>query len=342
MSSKADLARLEWREHPTVADGRTVREFVLRNANGLEVRGIGWGATLTAVVVPDRTGGRTNVILAPAELQDYWRGFGGAASVIGRVANRIARARFLLDGREYRLTANHGLHHLHGGRRGFGQVWWELADEGVGGDRSWVRWAYVSPDGEEGYPGTLRVTVTYALTDGDDLEVVYEGRTDQTTVVNLTQHAYFNLAGGGDVRGHELWLAARFYTPADRHLIPTGEIRSVLGTPLDFTQPKLLGTHLDELEPHLGGYDHNYVHGGDGREARLVARLRHPGSGRGMEVWTTEPGLQLYTGNHLGHRGVCLETQHYPDAVNQPHFPSVVLRPGEVYRSRTVFRFRNE
>lgn len=335
-----DLERLDWIEHGGLEAGRTVREFVMRNAAGMEVRGMGWGATWTGLWVPDRQGARTNVILAPESLGEYWRGFGGAASVMGRVANRISGARFVLDGQEYRLTVNHGRHHLHGGRRGFSHVWWELDGQGVEGDRAWVRWRYVSPDGEEGYPGTLQATVTYELNDRNELRVVYEARTDRPTVVNLTQHAYFNLAGYGDVRGHELWLVAGFYTPTDEDLIPTGEIRSVRGTALDFTMPRLLGLRMGELGERLRGYDHNYVHGGDGRTLRLVGRLRDPGSGRVMEVETTEPGLQLYTGNHLGHRGVCLETQHYPDAVNQPHFPSVVLRPGEVYRSCTVFRFR--
>jgi|DewCreStandDraft_1066081.scaffolds.fasta_scaffold00005_123 aldose 1-epimerase len=339
MASEGSPVRLEWQEHRGGADGRLIREFVLRNRTGMEVRGIGFGATLTGIWVPDGRGGKTNVILAAAEPAEYEKGFGGAAAVIGRVANRIAGARFTLDGVEYRLTPNAGRHHIHGGRRGFSQVWWQPAGSGVEPEAAWIRWEYVSPDGDEGYPGTLRVHVKYTLTDGNEVRVEYEAQTDRPTPVNLTQHAYFNLAGHGDIRNHELWLAARFYTPTDEELIPTGEIRTVVGTPLDFTTPTRLGARMAALEPRLRGYDHNYVLGGDGTLLRLVARLRDPLSGRGMEVETTEPGLQLYTGNHLQHRGVCLETQHYPDAVNQPHFPSVILRPGQVFRSTTVFRF---
>lgn len=339
MAAEEPLTRLAWNEHPNGSEGRTIREFVLRNRNGMEVRGIGFGATLTGLWVPDGKGQKTNVVLAPADPAQYEKGFGGAASVIGRVANRIAGARFTLDGVEYRLTPNAGRHHIHGGRRGFSQVWWQLAGSGVEPAVAWVRWTYTSPEGEEGYPGTLRVHVTYTLTDGNELRLEYEAQTDRPTPVNLTQHAYFNLAGHGDVRNHELWLAARFYTPTDEELIPTGEIRTVLGTPLDFTTPMPLGARMDALGPRLRGYDHNYVLGGDGTRLRRVARLRDPLTGRGLEVETTEPGLQLYTGNHLQHRGVCLETQHFPDAVNHPHFPSVILRPGQVFRSTTVYRF---
>ena len=339
-ASEGDSWRLGWVEHGrSSSGGGGIREFVLRNRHGMEVRGIGLGATLTGIWVADANGVRTNVILAPAHVEEFEKGFGGAAAVIGRVANRIAGARFSLDGVEYRLTPNAGRHHIHGGRRGFSQVWWQLEGAGSGPDAAWVRWSYVSPEGEEGYPGTLHVRVTYTLNDHTELRVDYEARTDKPTPVNLTQHAYFNLAGSGDVRAHELWLDARFYTPTDEDLIPTGEIRFVAGTPLDFTKPMPLGARMDLLGPRLRGYDHNYVLGGDGETLRRVARLADPSSGRVLEVETTEPGLQLYTGNHLGHRGVCLETQHYPDSVNQPHFPSVILRPGKVFRSTTVFRF---
>jgi aldose 1-epimerase len=256
-----------------------------------------------------------------------------------------------LDGVEYRLAANHGRHHIHGGARNFARVVWDarvLPDESR---QAAVRFSYVSRDGEEGYPGNLTVTVTYTLTDDNELRLDYEARTDKPTPVNLTNHAYFNLAGAGDVLGHELWLAAEQYTPADEELIPTGELASVKGTPLDFTTPTAVGARIDQLKPRPNGYDHNFVLRG-GRETPVVfARVRDPRSGRVMEVATTEPGVQLYTGNHLRefigqggarfgpHGGLCLETQHYPDSVNRPAFPSPILRPGQVFKSRTVFRF---
>jgi aldose 1-epimerase len=281
----------------------------------------------------------TNVVLGAGSLESYLKGFPGSAAVIGRVANRIARAQFTLDGVTYKLAANNGPNHIHGGRRGFAQVVWQAQPLPPGEREASVRLTYLSKDGEEGYPGNLTVHVTYTLTDDNVLRIDYEATTDKATPVNLTNHAYFNLAGGGDVLDHELWLAADRYTPADDQLIPTGEVASVKGTPLDFTVPARIGARIQQLKPKPNGYDHNYVLGGDGGTLVLVGRASDPASGRVMEVCTTEPGVQLYTGNHLKHGGFCLETQHYPDSVNRPQFPSTILRPGQVFKSSTTFAF---
>jgi aldose 1-epimerase len=271
-------------------------------------------------------------------LAGYLRG-APAASVIGRVANRIAGAQFSLDGKEYTLAANNGSNHIHGGRVGFAQRVWQALPQAATEDRASVVFLYHSPDGEEGYPGNLTVRVTYTLTDANELRLDYEATSDQATPVNLTNHAYFNLAGYGDVLDHDLWLSAASYTVADDALIPTGEIRTVAGTPLDFTTATAVGDRIDALRPRPNGYDHNFVLDQADGTLREIARVREPDSGRHMTVWTTEPGVQLYTGNHLRHAGLCLETQHYPDSIHRPEFPSTVLRPGETWRSTTVFAF---
>lgn len=320
-------------------DGTPVTEITLRNAHGLRVRLINYGATITEILAPDRTGGLTNVVLGATSLDAYLKGFGGAASVIGRVANRIAHARFTLDGVEYKLAANNGPHHLHGGKVGFARVLWQARTLPPTEHAAAAQFSYVSRDGEEGYPGTLKVTVTYTLTDKNELRVDYEATTDKATPVNLTNHAYFNLAGHGQVLDHELWLAADAYTPTDEGLIPTGEIAPVKGTPLDFTTPTRVGARIEQLKPRLTGYDHNFVIRGGGTNLVQAARLSDPASGRILEVSTTEPGVQLYTGNHLRHAGLCLETQHFPDSVHHPQFPPTILRPGRAFKSTTVFAF---
>lgn len=320
-------------------DGRAVTRITLRNAGGMVVQAISYGAILTQILAPDRHGAITNVILSAETLEQYRKGFGAPAAVIGRVANRIAQARFTLDGIAYKLAANNGPNHLHGGRVGFSRVVWQTKTLQPGEHETAVQFTYVSRDGEEGYPGNLTVKVTYTLTDANELRVDYEATTDQATPVNLTNHAYFNLAGFGTVLDHELWLNADRYTPADGELIPTGEIASVKGTPLDFTRTTRIGTRIEQLKPRLNGYDHNYVIAGGGAALALAARVTEPGSGRVMEVRTTEPGIQLYTGNHLKHAALCLETQHYPDSVNQPRFPTTILRPGQRFQSTTLFAF---
>lgn len=333
-------------------DGRPVTRYTLSNASGMVVRLINLGAIVTEIRVPDRQGRFTNVVLGADHLDPYLKGHPAAAAVIGRFANRIAGARFTLDGTEYRLAANNGTNHIHGGPNNFARALWSGEMLPPAEPEAAVRFTYRSVAGEEGYPGDLTATVTYTLTEDGTLRLEYTARTDQPTVVNLTNHAYFNLAGAGDVLDHVLWIEATAYTPADEQLIPTGQIARVAGTPLDFTTPTAIGARIQQLKPRPGGYDHNYVLGtGEAASPRLVARVTDPASGRVMEVLTTQPGVQLYTGNHLReftgtdgavfgpHAGLCLETQHFPDSPNKPGFPSTVLRPGTTWRSTTVFRF---
>jgi aldose 1-epimerase len=299
---------------------------------------ITYGANIIELQVPDREGVMTNVVLGAPDLESYLKGFNASAAVIGRFANRIAKASFALDGVEYKLAANNGKNHLHGGPKNFSRVVWDWKTIPCG-----AQLTYISKDGEEGYPGNLTVKVTYTLTEKNELRIDYEATTAKATPVNLTNHAYFNLAGGGSVLDHELWLAADRYTVANDELIPTGEIAPVKSTGLDFTTPTRLGARIDQFKPKPGGYDHNFVLndrrlGGDA-SPYLAARLTEPKSGRVMEVRTTEPGVQLYSGNHLKHGAVCLETQHFPDSPNQPKFPSTILRPGETFKSTTIFAF---
>lgn len=326
----------------TTEDGEVVELVRLRNATGMSVEVIGYGATIKALNVADRDGVFRNVVLSAETLAEYEGGFGGAAAVIGRVANRIAGASFELDGETYQLAANNGKNTLHGGRKGFAKRVWEVVEVWGKDGESGVALRYVSVDGEEGFPGTLTTTVRYVLTDENELRIEYLAETDRATLVNLTNHAYFNLAGEGTVLDHVLWLAAERYTVAGEGLIPTGEIATVAGTPLDFRKATRIGERIEQLRPALSGYDHNFVLG-EGGELVLAGRLSEATSGRVMEVRTTQPGVQLYTGNHLGHRGVCLETQHFPDAVHHANFPSVVVRPGkEGYRETVVFSFSVE
>lgn len=333
-------------------DGTPVALFTLRNDRGMLVKVMSYGAIITEVQVPDRDGTKANVVLGAEILEAYLKGYPAAAAVIGRVANRIAKARFTLEGVEYRLAANTGPNHIHGGNKGFAQKVWKGEALPSSPGQAAVRFTYFSKDGEEGYPGNLTASVTYTLTDENELRLDYEARTDKTTIVNLTNHAYFNLAGSGDILDHELWLAATEYTPADAQLIPTGEIASVKGTPLDFTTPTAIGARIEQLKPRVNGYDHNFVLRSSGDTPALCARARDPKTGRVMEVLTTEPGVQLYTGNHLRnppgtggvvfgskHPAFCLETQHYPDSINHPSFPSTVVRPETPFKSTTVFKF---
>jgi len=295
-----------------------VEVFTLRNANGLELRATNYGGIIMSLLVPDRNGRRANIVLGfetPEEYRDNPRYIG---AIVGRCANRIANARFTLDGKTYQLAANAGSDHLHGGRAGFDKRVWRAA---CGASELELR--YTSPDGEEGYPGTLDVRVTYALTDRNELVVDYHATTDKPTPINLTQHSYFNLAGDGGVADHRLQIDADAMTPVDEHLIPTGAITPVAGTPFDFRALTPIGERRD------GNYDHNFVLNGG-------VRVVDPKSGRMLGMQTTEPGMQLYTGYK---RGFCLETQHFPDSPNRAEFPSTILRPGSEYRSRTAFTF---
>jgi len=332
-------------------DGTEVRRFTLTNAAGMIAKVTEYGATLTELHVPDRAGKTANVTLGFDNLKQYLGRHPAFGATIGRFANRIAGARFPLDGKVIEVTRNAGKNHIHGGRQGFGKVVWR--GKIVGGNV--VEMSYTAKDGEEGYPGELEVQVRFTLTDANELRIDYSARTTKPTVVNLTNHGYFNLAGTGDILDHELQLFAARYTVPGPGLIPTGEIAPVRGTGLDFTRPRKIGERIKEFYDATGGYDHNYVIDGKAGELRRAAKIRDAKSGRVMEVMTTEPGVQLYTLNgaktdiagtggarYRRHAGFALETQHYPDSPNHPEFPSTILRPGKTFRSTTVLRFANE
>lgn len=338
-------------------DGTEVEAFTLKNTNGLEVRAITYGAIITSITTPDRAGAFRDIVLGFDTLDPYVKGHPFFGAIVGRYGNRIAKGRFVLDKTEYTLATNNGPNHLHGGVRGFDKYVWK-AD--VLSENS-LRFSRVSPDREEGYPGTLNVEVIYSLTNYNELIVDYAATTDLPTHVNLTQHSYFNLAGqgSGDVLGHEMTINADRYTPVDSALIPTGELAPVEGTPFDFRKPTAIGARIDATHPQIksgGGYDHNFVLERQTTDRlELAARVVEPKSGRWMEVATSEPGVQFYTGNFLdgsitgkggasyGRRsGFCLETQHFPDTPNRENFPTTELRPGERYSSRTVFKFGSQ
>lgn len=334
------------------ADGQEVTVYTLTNKNGLVAKVMNYGATWTEMHVPDRNGKMGDVLLGFDDLDSWLTKNPFFGSTTGRVANRIAKGKFTLDGKEYTLVVNNGPNHLHGGRKGLDKQIWK-AEEIKSKNGPAVRFTHRDPDMHEGYPGNLDLMVTYTLTNDDELRIDYEAKTDKPTPINLTNHAYFNLnAGKENVLDHVLMINADKYTPTDETLIPTGEIASVEGTPLDFTEPTPIGKRIKQLYDGPGaGYDHNFVLNHGGGKLGLAARVRDPDSGRVMEVHTTEPGVQLYTGNHLKdlkgkggqvynkHAGFCLETQHFPDSINQPSFPSVVLRPGDTLKSTTVHKF---
>lgn len=344
----------------SLPDGTAVELYTLENDGGMSVAILTYGGIVQAVNVPDRTGAVANVALGFGKLADYVEKNPYFGTITGRYANRIAGGRFTLDGTTYELAKNNGPNALHGGLAGFDKKLWQ-AREINGADRVGVELTYTSPDGEEGYPGTLDTKVTYTLTDDNQLRIAYEATTDKKTVVNLTNHTYFNLAGEGrgSILDHELMLNASAYTPVDGTLIPTGEIAKVQGTPMDFKAPTRIGERIRDGEEQLvygRGYDHNWVLDKTQPGAlTLAARVREPTTGRVMEVHTTEPGIQFYAGNFLdgtlvgtGGRmyrqgdGFCLETQHYPDSPNHPEFPSTVLEPGQVYETTTVYAFSTD
>ena len=336
------------------SDGQPVHLYTLTNKHGLIAKISSYGALLTEMHVPDRDGQLRDVTLGFNELKQYEAGHPYFGATIGRYGNRIANGAFTLNGKSYQLATNNGPNHLHGGVKGFDKnVWQALANETPEGPS--VAFSYTSRDGEEGYPGNLEVKVTYTLTHDNELALSYEATTDQDTVLNLTNHAYWNLAGegSGDILGHQVELMADFFTPVDDNLIPTGEIRSVTGTPLDFTKPTAVGARIALMAGDPGGYDHNFVLRKQAAgKLELAARVHEPTSGRVMEILTTEPGIQFYSGNFLDgsltgksggvyakRHGFCLETQHFPDSPNKPHFPSVILRPGDHYTQETIHRF---
>lgn len=336
------------KEYGHTADS-VIHEYTLSNASGMQVSIINYGGIITSLLAPDKNGNLANVVLGYDSLAGYLQSnnpyFG---ALIGRYGNRIAKARFQLEGKTYTLAANNSVNTLHGGIRGFDKVIWQATPLG---DSS-LQLTYLSKDGEEGYPGNLQVTVVYTLTTNNSLLITYAATTDKATPVNLTQHSYFNLSGGADstILDHELQIAATRFTAVDEQLIPTGKLKDVQTGPMDFQQTKKIGRDIGQV---AGGYDHNWVLSRKGNELEKIATLYYAPSGRAMDVLTTEPGLQFYSGNFLDgtllytkggkkyvkHAGLCLETQHFPDSPNQPSFPSTILQPGSTYQQTTVYSF---
>lgn len=341
----------------TTSAGETAYLYTLTNANGVEMKITNYGGIIVSWKVPDRDGNFGDVVLGYDSLSHYIADSPYFGCLVGRYGNRIAKGKFTLNGKEYTLAINNEPNHLHGGIKGFDKVLWQVkefvTDETVGLDLS-----YLSPDGEEGYPGNLNVNVKYTLNNENQLRIDYEATTDAPTVVNLTNHSYFNLAEKGDILDHVLWLNADNFTPVDSTLIPTGEIKSLDSSPLDFRQPTAIGARINAEDEQIKfglGYDHNFVLNQADGSLRKVARVTEPTTGRVLEVFTTEPGVQFYSGNFLDgtnigkgdqvyeyRNGFCLETQHYPDSPNQPNFPSTVLNPGETYESTTIYQFSVE
>ncbi len=339
----------------TTQAGEAVDRYTMSNAAGVKMQVITYGGIITTLEIPDREGQIQDVVLGFDRLSDYENGSPYFGALIGRYGNRIAKGTFNLEGSTYTLAQNDGENHLHGGEKGFDKVVWQ-AEAAVVDNEAVLTLSYVSADGEEGYPGNLTVEVTYVLTQDNSIKVAYQATTDKTTVVNLTQHAYFNLSGNEDILDHELQLNAAHFLPVDNTLIPTGEIASVAETPFDFREAKSIGRDIaienEQLKRGLG-YDHCWVLDNPNQGMRTAAVLSHAPSGRRLEVITDEPGIQFYSGNFLdgtlpakqgrgtyGHRsGLCLETQHFPNSPNEDSFPSVVLRPGAVYATQTVFKF---
>ena len=354
--ASAPSAGIEKAGFGTTKDGQNVDLYTLTNANGLVTKITNYGGTVTELWVPDRDGKLDDIVLGFDNVSDYEEKSPYFGSLIGRFGNRIGNATFTLDGTEYQLPANDGQNTLHAGVKGFDKVVWDatptMTDNGPA-----LKLHYLSKDMEEGFPGNLDVTVTYTLTNKNELVIDYEATTDKPTVCNLTNHNYYNLAGqgSGDILGHRLMIKADAYTPVDKGLIPTGRIAPVKGTPMDFTKPAAIGARINKNTKQLtygSGYDHNWVLNKTGSKLSLAARVYEPTTGRIMKIYTNEPGIQFYAGNFLDgtitgkegkvyqHRyAFCLETQHFPDSPNKPEFPSTTLRPGEVYKTKTVHKF---
>jgi aldose 1-epimerase len=331
-------------------EGKPVTEYTITNSNGMQVGVINYGGIITKIIVPDKSGQPGDVVTGFEDLDGFLqKGVPYFGALIGRYGNRIAKAKFLLDGKEYTLAANDGANSLHGGNKGYDKVYWNI--EKQAGDSS-LKLTYLSKDGEEGYPGNMNIEVLYTVTAADELIIEYTATADKATPVNLTSHAYFNLSGGEDstILGHDLMLNANRFTPVDSALIPTGELKDVKGGAMDFNTAKPIGRDIAQVK---GGYDHNWVLNKTGNELTLAASLYHPSSGRLMEVFTTEPGIQFYSGNFLDgslthtkggarynkHYALCLETQHYPDSPNQSGFPTTILKPGEKYKHTCIYKF---
>lgn len=329
-------------------DGKEVFLYTLTNSKGNTAKITNYGGIMTSWTAPDKNGKRSSILVGFDSLAPYLQQPPYFGALIGRYGNRIAKGKFTIDGTEYTLATNNGVNHLHGGNKGYDKVVWDAAI--VNDSTPTLVLSYVSKDGEEGYPGTLQVNVRYTLTDNDELEIEYNAETDKPTIVNLTQHNYYNLTGDvtNSIRDHQLMIAADAYTPVDSTLIPTGEIATVKGTPFDFTRAEKIGARIDQVK---GGYDHNWVLNRKDNSMQLVAVLSDSISGRKLEVYTEEPGLQFYSGNFLNgtfktadgkpinlHTALCLETQHYPNSPNEPKFPSTILRPGEKYHTLTKYK----
>ncbi|HXE33421.1 MAG TPA: aldose epimerase family protein [Verrucomicrobiae bacterium] len=345
-------AHVDKAEFGKMPDGTVVEAYTLYNRQGASAKVITYGATLTELHVPDKNGKMGDVVLGFDNLEGYLGQHPYFGGTIGRYGNRIAKGKFALDGKEYQLFLNNGPNSLHGGQVGFNRRVWK-AEELKDKDGAAVRFSYLSKDGEENYPGNLNVSVTYTLTNTDELKLQYSAETDKDTVLNITNHSYFNLSGTdtGNILKYILYINADKYTPVDSTLIPTGEIASVAGTPLDFLKPTAIGARIGELK-EIGGYDHNYALNGKAGTLRVAAKVTDPDSGREMEVLTTEPGVQFYSaiglnGSIKGKGGVgyekygaiCLETQHFPDSPNHPNFLSAVLKPGTKFYSETIYKF---
>jgi aldose 1-epimerase len=334
-------------------NGKATGLYTIKNKNGLVAQITNYGAIIVSIFVPDKDGNFVDIVQGYDTIQEYINGNGPyMGAVVGRCANRIGKGKFTLEGKDYSLAVNNGPNHLHGGKIGYDKVVWDVTKS----TGSMVELSYFSKDGEESYPGNVKVTVTYTLTDNNELKLDYHATTDKTTVFNLASHSYFNMAGegSGDVYNQELMINANYFTPIDETCIPTGEIRLVKGTPMDFTKTKKIGTDIDKEDEQLrygAGYDHNWVLNHRTGTLGLAAVASDPKSGRLMEVYTTQPGVQLYSANWVdGEKGkggkkygkrwaFCLETQHFADAVNKPHFPSTILKPGEVYQHTCVHKF---
>lgn len=338
-------------EQASTAD--SLKLFSISNSNGVKINVTNFGGRIVSLFVPDKNGQSGDVVLGYDSLKQYLTGNPYFGAMIGRYGNRIAKGKFSLGGKDYQLALNNGANALHGGPQGFHNVYWSIVP--FGENSLWM--TYQSKDGEEGYPGNLEVSVNYTLINDNELVIDYEAKTDKETIVNLTHHSFFNLAGAGsgDILNHELTINADEFTPVDATLIPTGELRKVKGTAFDFTTPHKIGERIEQADEQLKfgqGYDHNFVLKKKAGELSLAATVVEPGSGRTMEVWTTEPGLQFYSGNFLDssdkgnggktytfRSGFCLEAQHFPDSPNHPNFPSTVLKPGEVYKQKTIYKF---
>jgi len=336
-------------------EGRPVNLYTLKNAHGVEIQAMNYGGIILSIRVPDRKGEFADIVLGHDKLEGYVPNKPYLGAIVGRYANRIANGTFTLDGKTYTLPKNDGPNTLHGGTtRTFDKVVWDA--EPLKG-KNGVAFSYLSKDGEEGFPGNLKIEVTYTLTDNNELVIDYEATTDKATPLNVSQHSYFNLkgAGNGDILDHEVMINADRFTPVDKNLIPMGELRPVKGTPMDFTTPMKIGARIDDNYEQLQlghGYDHNFVLSRKGPGMTLAARVTEPSTGRVLEVSTTQPGVQFYSGNFLDgtvtgkegrvyqrRYGFCLETQHYPDSPNHPKFPNTILRPGETFHQKTVFKF---